>query len=730
MKLSAIAVVAFALCCLSPLASSFKIGTALHDVTGPVVEVGFMGYAMLDQKGSGLHTRLQARAFVFADDAGTNVVAFVSADICMGFHGVKAAVVKALQDKFAPNASPFSDENVMVTGTHTHAGPGGFSYYILYDLTVLGFQKDNFNFIVNGISQAIFDAYTNMHNSAPGASIEHYTGALTNSNINRSPSSYLLNSDSERAQFTDNVDKDMTILRLKNGTGSDIGLINWFAVHGTSMTNKNTLVSGDNKGYASALFEKIMNGPESLTGEGPYVAAFAQTNSGDVSPRTRGAFCSDGTPCEIHSTCGGKNENCNGIGPGDDEYEATQIIGAQQVQAALEIAFNSSDVNSIHHNADILLQDIPINTTVSGVSGPTSVNGDVRARHTYLDMENLIVTPEFSGTGQNETTCLGAMGDSFAAGTTDGPGAFSFIQGENSSDSNPFFNFVAHFLSKPSAQQISCQHPKPILFNTGGISFPAPWTVRYQPVQILQVGNVYLLGVPGEFTTMSGRRLRTSTRAALQAAGVKNPIVIIAEIANSYGGYVTTREEYQAQRYEAASTIYGPATLAGYQQSFATLATAIATNSTVNPGTTPPDLSGKTFNFLPGVIYDSTPSGKNFGDLEQDVQKSYSIVAKPVINATFWGSNPRTDFWNQYTFMMVERLDNDSWILVATDAEWETKFIWKRSGLANSLVSAVWSVPSYTKPGTYRIGVAGQWKSVLGVVSPYTGYSSIFELTA
>jgi hypothetical protein len=30
-----------------------------------------------------------------------------------------------------------------------------------------------------------------------------------------------------------------------------------FSVHGTSMTNKNQLVSADNKGVASVLFEKV-----------------------------------------------------------------------------------------------------------------------------------------------------------------------------------------------------------------------------------------------------------------------------------------------------------------------------------------------------------------------------------------------------------------------------------------------------------------------------------------
>lgn len=38
-----------------------------------------------------------------------------------------------------------------------------------------------------------------------------------------------------------------------------LGVINWFAVHPTSMNNTNRLVSSDNVGYASILFEKSMN---------------------------------------------------------------------------------------------------------------------------------------------------------------------------------------------------------------------------------------------------------------------------------------------------------------------------------------------------------------------------------------------------------------------------------------------------------------------------------------
>ena len=42
--------------------------------------------------------------------------------------------------------------------------------------------------------------------------------------------------------------------------------------------------------------------------QGKFVAAFGQSNEGDVSPNTKGAHCLDtGKPCEFnHSTCGGK----------------------------------------------------------------------------------------------------------------------------------------------------------------------------------------------------------------------------------------------------------------------------------------------------------------------------------------------------------------------------------------------------------------------------------------
>lgn len=66
--------------------------------------------------------------------------------------------------------------------------------------------------------------------------------------------------------------------------------------------------------------------------------------------------------------------------------------------------------------------------------------------------------------------CLPAMGYSFAAGTTDGPGAFDFTQGTTTD--NPLWNAVRDFLAAPTQDDIKCQHPKPILLSTGRVTIP------------------------------------------------------------------------------------------------------------------------------------------------------------------------------------------------------------------------------------------------------------------
>lgn len=65
---------------------------------------------------------------------------------------------------------------------------------------------------------------------------------------------------------------------------------------------------------------------------------------------------------------------------------------------------------------------------------------------------------------------------------------------------NPFWILVRNIISAPSQEQTDCHSPKPILLNTGDLNFPYPWQPRILPIQLLQVGQLVIAGVPAEFT--------------------------------------------------------------------------------------------------------------------------------------------------------------------------------------------------------------------------------------
>ena len=132
--------------------SNYLIGTGIHDITGPAAEVGMMGYSMPYQKTEGIHMRLRSRSFVVASKDRSKCVAIVSADLGQLFHAVKQEAIKKLQadtNLRDENDNPvFHHSNVLISVTHTHSGPGGYSNYALYNLSMVGFDEDNFGFIL------------------------------------------------------------------------------------------------------------------------------------------------------------------------------------------------------------------------------------------------------------------------------------------------------------------------------------------------------------------------------------------------------------------------------------------------------------------------------------------------------------------------------------------------------------------------------------------------------
>lgn len=330
------------------------VGTGLADITGPCDGVGMMGYAMPLQTTTGILQRLWARAFVLGDtDRSEGRVVIVVADLCMIFPNVKAAVIDRLRDVLGDGH--YNEENLLICATHTHAGPGGFSPYGLYNITTAGFSQRNFDCIVDGIADAVLQAHRSFEHTARddmrvSLRLLRTDISAPKAAINRSPAAYANNPQDERAQYDSDVDEELLMLQIKRespskghtasdesqkGAGSNTerlaGLLCWFATHGTSLHNSNHLISGDNKGYASYLLENqysggsssvLSSGSEGGMPSGPFIAAFPQSASGDVSPNVNGVNCTvTGGECHpLHSTSWGFVTLCRGalrccIGP-------------------------------------------------------------------------------------------------------------------------------------------------------------------------------------------------------------------------------------------------------------------------------------------------------------------------------------------------------------------------------------------------------------------------------
>lgn len=139
-----------------------------------------------------------------------------------------------------------------------------------------------------------------------------------------------------------------------------------------------------------------------------------------------------------------------------------------------------------------------------------------------------------------------------------------------------------------------------------------------------------------------------------------------------YTSYITTPEEYQIQRYEGASTLYGPHTLTIYIQQYQKLVTSIFKNITLSPGPQPPEQESKQISLISGVIYDGHGMSDDYGYVKVQPYESYG--AGDVVHAKFVAGNPRNNMMHDSTYFTVERkMENGDWKVIATDANWETR---------------------------------------------------------
>jgi neutral ceramidase len=650
----------------------YVIGRGMADVTGPAFGMQLWGFGREDQIAEGLHIRQSARAFIVADSDQAKRIAFVSVDIGSIEHHMTLEVLDRLKLQFGET---YRLDNVILSATHTHSTPSGYWHSRAKNALDGGFYPEHFDNIVEGIVEAVIKAHEDLQ---PG-NIYVNKGRVENAGINRSLIAYEQNPAAERSRYADTIDKDMTLLKFVDDTG-DIGMINWLAVHPTSMTFFNRLISGDHKGYASLNVERQKG--VTYQHDNEFVAAFAQTNAGDVTP----------------------NLNLDNTGPGKDDFDSTKIIGQRQVDVALTLFENASE----------------------------PLKGALDSRQIYVDMSQYDVKDAFTGAGE-QRTCPSAYGYSFAGGSTeDGGGHFLFSEGMT--EQNIFLDFLVGILldaPKPAEALRLCQSPKAILFVTGAGDPPAQSQIR--SITLVRIGQVAILALPTEITTMAGRRLRDTVQAHL---GDWATHVVLAGYSNGYAGYVTTPEEYLLQQYEAGHTLHGRWTLPAYQQVAAELAKALENTSAVTQTQVYDDWRGKS---PTQQLYAAGGKGGEDKSAQRPTAKITQDIAMALdkkkyekgdlITAGFYSGNPTASYDREQIFMGLEMLQGTSWVEIGNDYDWSTKIRWVQDDESEGLIARLsWQSAADSQSGQYRIRHKGSFVSTDGAVESINETSEAFYL--
>jgi len=541
----------------------YKIGTSKTEITAFKKGAGMLGYGMHFNTMEAIETPLYARAYLIKNKSAT--IAFVNCELCFITIALKKGVLKKVNR--LRSDIEITEENLMLTAQHTHSGPGGYDHHGFYNVSIPGFSFEIYQTLCTKIAQAIIEAYDNVQ---ADCTIEFGEAPFPNNvpvAFNRSIKAYNANTEVTPLTFDKRhlaVNRTMYVLSFKDATDKLIGSINWFGVHTTSISNDNHKICSDNKGYAAQFLEQDYE-QQGITN---YVAAFAQGSCGDISPK----FIRNK---KRHFQRG----YWEGVSP--DDFESAKANGKFQYEQAKKILTQSKRI----------------------------LKNRIECMFDYFDASKVEIDEEFTDGIANASTNHATFGISFLVGSsTDGPG-LPKILGWIGRRFSTFYYYVEYIKKtlKSSAEKEELiklketQGNKHCIIGAGNktvyygnnmarllipdfvdpniqslryfykkkVLGDKPWVNEILPIQIIILGEVAIVGIPAEITTVAARRLQASIQQQLKTNGIEQ--VILSPYANTYAGYITTYEEYQTQHYEGGHTLFGKWTLAAFQTAFKAL---------------------------------------------------------------------------------------------------------------------------------------------------------------
>lgn len=236
-----------------------RAGVAQVDITPPV-GTELCGYSARPGPAAGVHDPLYARALVLDD--GATRAAIVTTDL-IGYDHMLVEGVRA--DLPAGSVLP---EHVLLTATHTHAGP------MVSCLSRMGqVDKDYLRRLQAGVVRAVVEAAGCLAPATVGAAVGQVQIGVN------------------RRQRTDGgvtigvnpagpVDRDLAVLAVR-GDGGPMAILLNHACHGTTQTGENLLITADWPGAAAAELAAAVPGA---------VVMVANGCCGDNNPEPRGEW--------------------------------------------------------------------------------------------------------------------------------------------------------------------------------------------------------------------------------------------------------------------------------------------------------------------------------------------------------------------------------------------------------------------------------------------------------
>lgn len=504
--------------------STFQAGAAKRELT-PIPGIPMAGYAVAGKLSRGFWTRLYARA-LYLEDASGNALALVACELAQIPNGLSDRVAELLAQD--PDLRHIGREQLVLAATHTHMGPSNFYSSRLYSALASprpGFDRKLFEFLAARIVDAVRRAQESKkpallrtNSTADEAARRHWLPGFFR---NRAFRAFRLDPEAEaylreraptpalpgllpcaasvqgypEPEACQAVHPDLDVLEIADAaSGAAIGVGVFLAAHATALDPATEVYAGDVFGVASLLLEQGLLSDPGCPQPGAYpVVALFNGAEGDVSP-----MWVERDRVAVRSLAETLARKLCTLLPATPQPPPTIAFRFEMVEKLAGQSFDDESSRAAGYPRRVPGKPEPGAAQIGGAPDGRTIFFDLGHREELRDQAR-------DRQGAKLAPLQAQMG------------AVQLNLGK------------AVYLSEPPPSKA--------------------------PLGVYRVGGTTFVSLPGEFTTVLGERIRRDVRAAIP--GTPPDRVVLIGLANGHVSYFTTPEEYDAQFYEGASTMWG-----------------------------------------------------------------------------------------------------------------------------------------------------------------------------